>query len=84
MAHETIIPKAEITINKEKLQVKIDHMLDVVDDESAYTGCYRVTVGKYRVVKIQMNDDAVWVESESGEATELAEEVGKLIENYSE
>lgn len=83
MAHETIIPKAEITVNGEKLQVKIDHMLDVVDDESAYTGCYRITVGKYQIVHVEMDDDAIWIEKDKG-PTELAKEVGKLIENYSE
>ena len=84
MAHETIVPNAQITINGEKLTVKIDHMLDIADDEHQYTDCYRVTIGKYKVVNIEMGEDGFWIESETRQETDLASEVGKLIESYSE
>ena len=59
-------------------------MLDIVDDEHQYTDCYRVTVDKYKVVNIEMGEDGFWIESETRQETDLASEVGKLIENYSE
>ena len=84
MAHETIVPHAEIEVNGEKLTVKIDHMLDENDEDDPYTGCYRVTINKYRIVNVEINDDAVWVESGTKEATDLSRQLGILIEGYSE
>jgi len=80
MAHETIISNAEITVNGEVFNVKVDHIID--GDE--YTEHYIATVGRYQRVLIEMGEEGFWIESESKEATDLAGEIGRLIESYSE
>lgn len=79
---ETIID-SEIPFENGKIKVKIDHLLDPLDDEDQYTGRYRARLGNGKIVKVELNNEAMWIETGDG-PTQLSREIGNLIENYSE
>ena len=81
MERETIIT-SEIPYENGLIKVTIDHLIDTIDDEDKYTGCYEATLGNGKLVKVELKNGA-WIETGGGE-TEVSKQVGKLIENYVE
>lgn len=81
MYRVTII-ESEISYNGKLTAIRIDHLVDDVENNFEYTGSYEATLGNGKFIYIEMKDNA-WIETGGGE-TELAREIGKLIESYVE
>ena len=79
----TLFDGDEIPYNGGKIKVKVDHILDLLDDDEVYTGCYRATLENGQIINVEMGNDTFWIESGKG-PSELASAIGDLIENYSE
>lgn len=54
-----------------------------INDESEYTGRYRVTIDGSIVTELQWLEDDTWVDNKDGK-TEFAKTIGQLIANNEE
>jgi hypothetical protein len=62
-------------------EAAVDHALfveGIVDDESEYTGRYRVTIDGTIVIELQWMENDTWEETGKG-ATERAKLIGEVI-----
>ena len=80
VTHFVKLDSTVLYYNGKTQTAKIDQQ---VDEESRYTGCYRITVEDGSVINVEVNADGKWTEPDKG-ATAISQTIGRLIEQYHE
>lgn len=72
------IGDTQLHFNNKVQKAVIDHQ---IDEESEYTGCYKVTLEDGTIINVEVDFDGNWTEKDKG-ATEIAQTLGTIIEQY--
>ena len=71
--------EADITYQGKKQKIVIDNLLS----DWEYSGRYRATIGDDTVIEVEVDDETQWEEKNKG-FTELARQIGDLIQKHFE